>query len=104
MRGGWEKGMGKGGMDDSLFVGHTVQIKIKFPFVFFFFFFFFFFKKQPYIPSRKSSLCSKSMWKKELSMWEKRKTFKAKKKKLSAPGFEPGSPTLPRVGKGSSIT
>ena len=64
----------------------------------------FFFKKQPYIPSRKAVYVVEHVKKRTKHVGKKRKAFKDKNKKLSAPGFEPGSPKLPRVGKGSSIT
>ena len=68
------------------------------------FFLFFFFKKQPYIPSRKAVHVVEHVKKRTKHVGKKGKHSKTKKKKLSAPGFEPGSPKLPRVGKGSSIT
>ena len=59
------------------------------------------FKTQPYIPSRKEVYVVEHV--ESYACGKKRKAFKDKKK-LSAPGFEPGSPKLkvPRVGKGSS--
>ena len=62
-----------------------------------------FFKTQPYIPSRKAVYVVEHV-EKELRKWGKKKSIsKRKEKKLSAPGLEPVSPKVPRIGKGSSI-
>ena len=61
-------------------------------------FFYFFFKTQPYIPSRKAVYVVEHVGTKLVG------SIQRQKKKLAAPGFEPGSPKVPRVGKGSSIT
>ena len=60
---------------------------------FFFLFFLFFYKKQPYIPSRKAVYVVEHVEKRSKHV-EKKKNIQRqkKKKKLSAPELEPGSP------------